>query len=191
MTDATNAGVTLSGRPLDDSVGRGSPGAAEDPGRNDAAIVDTAGELGPATALPGAPPLCALAGDQQASLVGQGCTRPGLAKATFGTGGMLDQCTGSGEAAAPASAARGRAGTFPIAAFRVGGRTTWGVEGVMLSAGTCIQWLRDGLGILASAEESEAVAAGCESSGDVWFVPRSTVWAPRCGTSAPAARSSA
>ena len=191
VTDATNAGVTLLVDPStiqwdEDLLERLRIPAAMMP-----RIVDTAGELGPATALPGAPPLCALAGDQQASLVGQGCTRPGLAKATFGTGGMLDQCTGSGEAGAPASAARGRAGTFPIAAFRVAGRTTWGVEGVMLSAGTCIQWLRDGLGILASAEESEAVAAGCESSGDVWFVPRSTVWAPRCGTSAPAARWSA
>ncbi len=46
--------------------------------------------------FPGAPPICGIAGDQQASLVGQGCTLPGLAKATFGTGGMLDQCVGPG-----------------------------------------------------------------------------------------------
>jgi hypothetical protein len=51
--------------------------------------------LGEASALPGSPPLCALVGDQQASLMGQGCTRPGLAKATFGTGGMLDVCLGA------------------------------------------------------------------------------------------------
>ncbi len=56
-------------------------------------------------------------------------------------------------------------------AFRVGGRATWGTEAVMLSAGTAIEWLRDDLGILASAEESERVAAQCETSGDVWFVP--------------------
>jgi glycerol kinase len=134
-------------------------------------IVDSAGELGRASALPGAPPLCALVGDQQASLVGQGCTRPGLAKATFGTGGMLDQCTGSGPSATPSDTTIGKAGTIPIVAFRVGGRTTWGVEAVMLSAGTCVEWLRDGLGLLASAEESEVVASRCESSADVWFVP--------------------
>ena len=56
--------------------------------------VDSIGVVGEATALPGAPPIAGMAGDQQASLVGQGCVRPGLAKATFGTGGMLDLCVG-------------------------------------------------------------------------------------------------
>ena len=110
-----------------------------------------------------------MAGDQQASLVGQGCTLPGLAKATFGTGGMLDQCTGPGRG--PAVAGRGGAGTFPIVAFRVAGQATWGTEAVMLSAGSAVEWLRDDLGIIATSHESEAVAAQCETSGDVWFVP--------------------
>ena len=57
-------------------------------------IVDSSGLIGSASALPGAPPIAAIAGDQQASLVGQGCVHPGLAKITFGTGGMLDLCTG-------------------------------------------------------------------------------------------------
>ncbi len=132
-------------------------------------IVDSSGPVGLANALDGAPPICGIAGDQQASLVGQGCTLPGLAKATFGTGGMLDQCIGS--TGAPASANRGHAGTFPIVAFRVAGETTWGTEAVMLSAGSCVEWLRDDLGLIASASESAAVAAQCESTGDVWFVP--------------------
>ncbi len=132
-------------------------------------IVDSSGHVGAATALPGAPPICGIAGDQQASLVGQGCTHPGMAKATFGTGGMLDQCTGPG--AGPVEAGRGDAGTFPIVAFRVGGHTTWGTEAVMLSAGTAVEWLRDDLGILASSDESAVLAARCETSGDVWFVP--------------------
>ena len=72
---------------------------------------------------------------------------------------------------APASASRGHAGTFPIVAFRVAGETTWGTEAVMLSAGSCVEWLRDDLGLIASASESAAVAAQCESTGDVWFVP--------------------
>jgi glycerol kinase len=132
-------------------------------------IVDSSGAVGEATALPGAPLICGIAGDQQASLVGQGCTRPGLAKATFGTGGMLDQCTGAENS--PARAGPGRAGTFPIVAYRIGGRATWGVEAVMLSAGSCIEWLRDDLGILSTAAESAQVAAQAASTGDVWFVP--------------------
>jgi glycerol kinase len=82
---------------------------------------------------------------------------------------MLDQCTGPGRG--PGTAARGTAGTFPIVAYRVGGMATWGTEAVMLSAGTAVEWLRDDLGILSSAHESEAVAAQCSDSGDVWFVP--------------------
>ena len=84
-----------------------------------------AGVVGAATALPGAPPIAGIVGDQQASLVGQGCVRPGLAKITFGTGGMLDVCTG---ATPPASAARGKAGTFPIVAWTDGGRRSRGAS---------------------------------------------------------------
>jgi glycerol kinase len=171
VTDATNAGVT---QLVDPATMQWDPRVMETlriPPAVMPHIVDSAGELGQASALPGAPPLCALVGDQQASLVGQGCTRPGLAKATFGTGGMLDQCTGSAASATPSGATSGKAGTIPIVAFRVGGRTTWGVEAVMLSAGTCIEWLRDGLGIITTAEESEAVASRSDRSGDVWFVP--------------------
>ena len=58
-------------------------------------VVDSSGVVGPATALPGAPPIAALVGDQQASLLGQACVRPGPAKITFGTGGMLDMVLGA------------------------------------------------------------------------------------------------
>jgi glycerol kinase len=132
-------------------------------------VVDSSGAVGEASALDGSPPICGMAGDQQASLVGQGCTRPGLAKATFGTGGMLDQCIGT--AHSPTHAGQGGAGTFPIVAYRIDGKATWGVEAVMLSAGTCVEWLRDDLGILSTAAESAEVAAQSESTGDVWFVP--------------------
>jgi glycerol kinase len=132
-------------------------------------VVDSSGAVGAANALPGAPPICGIAGDQQASLVGQGCTLPGLAKATFGTGGMLDQCTGPARPAPGVT--RSEAGTFPIVAFRVAGVATWGAEAVMLSAGTCVEWLRDDLGIISTADESATVAAQCADSGDVWFVP--------------------
>ena len=131
-------------------------------------IVDSSGLVAEARALPGAPPIAGIAGDQQASLMGQGCTRPGLAKVTFGTGGMLDVCVG---AERPSFERRGAHGTFPIVAWRRAGRLTWGVEAVMLTAGQAVEWLRDDLGLLASAAESAEVAAGCDSTDGVWFVP--------------------
>jgi glycerol kinase len=131
-------------------------------------IVDSSGEAAVASALPGAPPIAGIAGDQQASLVGQGCTRPGLAKITFGTGGMLDLCIGPER---PAFDVRGDGGCFPIVAWRRDGRVTWGIEAVMLSAGTAVEWLRDDLGVIESSAESDAVAAQCADTGDVWFVP--------------------
>ncbi|HET9692533.1 MAG TPA: FGGY-family carbohydrate kinase [Acidimicrobiales bacterium] len=131
-------------------------------------LVDSSGRVAPAAALPGAPPVCGIAGDQQASLIGQGCVRPGMAKATFGTGGMLDLCTGPG---APASTARSSAGCFPIVAWRRAGVTTWGVEALMLSAGSAVDWLVDDLGVLADAAESATVAATVADAGGLVFVP--------------------
>jgi glycerol kinase len=169
VTDATNAAVTALVDPATLNWDEPLLRRLRVPLAIMPAVVDSSGAVAAATALDGAPPICGIAGDQQASLVGQGCTLPGLAKATFGTGGMLDQCTGPGDG--PTAAGRGDAGTFPIVAFRVRGIATWGTEAVMLSAGTAIEWLRDDLCILASAEDSERVAAQSKTSGDVWFVP--------------------
>ena len=108
-------------------------------------IVDSIGGFGTASVLPGAPPLAALLGDQQASLIGQGCLEAGMAKVTFGTGGMLDMCTGNAE---PADANRSAHGTFPIVAWSVDGTPTFGVEAVMLSAGTNVEWLVDDMGLI-------------------------------------------
>ena len=93
VTDATNAAVTAL---VDATIGWDEPllQKLRIPLPMMPTVVDSSGALGSAAALPGAPPICGIAGDQQASLVGQGCTLPGLAKATFGTGGMLDQCVG-------------------------------------------------------------------------------------------------
>lgn len=96
-------------------------------------VVDSVGVIGAATALAGAPPIAAMLGDQQASLVGQSCVRPGRAKITFGTGGMLDLCTDS---STPSGAHRNAAGTYPLPLWSLDGRLTWGVEAIMLSAGT-------------------------------------------------------
>ncbi len=172
VTDATNAAVTglLAAGGIDrwDAWDRRVLDALGIPETMLPRVVDSCGVVGEASALPGSPPLCALIGDQQASLVGQGCTRPGLAKATFGTGGMLDLCTGDDR---PARTARNPAGTFPIVAWRRAGVLTWGAEAVMLTAGACVDWLRDDLGLVASAAETGTLAASVESTGDVWFVP--------------------
>ncbi|MUH51750.1 MAG: glycerol kinase, partial [Actinobacteria bacterium] len=131
-------------------------------------IVDSIGQHGVASALPGAPLIAGLAGDQQASMMGQGCVRPGQAKITFGTGGMLDLCTGANSPTDPNRTAHG---TFPIVAWSRDGEATWGVEAIMLSAGTNVEWLRDDLGIIATAAESHAVAAQCEHTDGVVYVP--------------------
>jgi glycerol kinase len=131
-------------------------------------IVDSSGHLAEASALPGSPPLCALVGDQQASLIGQGCTQSGLAKATFGTGAMLDVCRGS---TPPAGEHRSDTGCFPIAVWQIDGRITWGTEAIMLAAGTAIDWLVEDMHLLSSAAESETVAGECEDSAGVVAVP--------------------
>jgi len=131
-------------------------------------IVDSSEAVGEAVVLPGAPPVAGMAGDQQASLMGQGCTRAGLAKMTFGTGGMLDLCLGSDR---PSFDQRGPQGTFPIVAWRRQGRVTWGIEAFMLTAGQAVEWLRDDLGVIGEAGESEAIASACETTDGVWFVP--------------------
>ncbi len=168
LTDASNAGVT--GLIRGDGSGW-SPEVLEALNIPEAilpTIVDSSGAMGEAEILEGRPMITGMAGDQQASLIGQGCTRAGQAKATFGTGGMLDQCVGTGR---PAQAVRGPAGTIPIIAWRRSGVVTWGVEAIMLSAGTCVEWLRDDLGVIEDAADSAVVASRCEDTGDVWFVP--------------------
>ena len=168
ITDHTNAAVTGL---YDTALRNWSTRACEAlniPMRMLPTIVDSSGELGAASALPGAPMIGGLAGDQQASLVGQGCVRPGQAKITFGTGGMLDLCTGTEP---PRSSNRSSNGTFPIVAWTRNGEATWGVEAIMLSAGTNVEWLRDDLGIIATAADSHAVASQCDTTDGVTYVP--------------------
>jgi glycerol kinase len=130
-------------------------------------VVDSIGITGEATALPGAPPIAGILGDQQASLLGQGCVRPGQAKITFGTGGMLDLVLED----RPTFATQGTGGTFPIVTRGVDGGCRWGLEAIMLAAGTNVEWLRDDLGLIADAADSHTVASQCASSDGVAYVP--------------------
>jgi len=166
VTDATNAHLTA--MLVDDASGWDERllGLLRVEPRHLPTVVDSSGVVGAATALPGAPPLAGLVGDQQASLLGQGCLAPGVAKITFGTGGMLDTVVSGMPVFDPH-----RGGCVPVVARRIDGVDTWGMEGVMLAAGTNVEWLRDDLGILASADASHAVAASVPDAGGVWFVP--------------------
>ena len=168
VTDASNAAVTTMRRTDGSGWHDTALAALRFPERMLPTVVDTSGIVGIATALPGAPPLAALIGDQQASLVGQGCVARGPAKITFGTGGMLDLVLGTERSEFET---RGAGGTFPIVTTQIDGQRIWGLEAIMLSAGTNVEWLRDDLGILTTSAESHQVAQQCEDSGGVSYVP--------------------
>ncbi len=132
-------------------------------------VVDTHGELAEALEVAGSPSVAALIGDQQASLVGQGCVRAGDAKITFGTGAMLDLCLA--EPPRPSAAGSLPGGTYPIVTRRAGDRTEFGLEAVMLAAGSAVEWLSDGLGIIDDPAASADLAATVEDADGVVFVP--------------------
>ncbi len=131
-------------------------------------IVDSIGVVGEASALPGSLPIAGIAGDQQASLIGQGCVTSGAAKITFGTGAMLDVCVGTTR---PSFDKQSDNGTFPIVAWSGNNETVWGVEAVMLAAGTNVEWLVEDMGLIASPGESHDVAASVDTTDGVIYVP--------------------
>jgi glycerol kinase len=112
-------------------------------------------------------PICGIAGDQQASTVGQTCFEPGMIKSTYGTGCFVLLNTGK-------QAIESKNKLLTTIAYRLGGETTYAVEGSIFIAGAAVQWLRDGLGLVKSAQETEALAAGMEDNGGVYLVPAFT-----------------
>src|SRR5207244_4349255 len=109
-------------------------------------------------------PITGVAGDQQAALIGQACFRPGMVKSTYGTGAFALVHTG----AAPAVS---RHRLLTTVAYRLGGDTAYALEGSIFVAGAAVQWLRDRLGAIAAAPESEALAARADPRQWVYFVP--------------------
>lgn len=109
-------------------------------------------------------PVAGVLGDQQSALFAQGCHRPGQAKNTYGTGSFVLCNTGDeplkARGALLATVARGRAGAADYA-----------LEGSIFATGAAVQWLRDGLGLIHDAAETEALAASLDGNDDVWFVP--------------------
>ena len=114
--------------------------------------------------LGGSVTICGVAGDQQAALFGQACLEPGMAKNTYGTGAFVVMNVG-------ARAVLGE-GVLTTLAWQLGGeRPPYALEGSIFIAGAAVQWLRDGLGLVASAEEAEALARSVPDAAGAYFVP--------------------
>ena len=131
-------------------------------------IVSSAGPVAEADLLGARVPITGIAGDQQAALFGQACFAPGDAKATYGTGSFVLVNSGGDHAAPPEGLVR-------TAAWRIGDEApVYALEGSVFATGAALQWLRDGLGLLGSAAEAEALARSLPSNEGVWFVPALT-----------------
>ena len=127
--------------------------------------VRSSSEIYGVTTLLGTPiPIAGIAGDQQAALFGQACTKPGMAKNTYGTGCFMLMNTGTKRIAS-------KNNLLTTVAWRIGNRTDYALEGSIFIAGAVVQWLRDGLGFFRSAAEIEALAAGVSDTGGVYLVP--------------------
>ena len=112
-------------------------------------------------------PVLSIAGDQQAALVGQACFSPGMAKATYGTGGFILVNTG---AEPVASTHR----LLTTVAYQLDGVRSYALEGSIFSAGATVQWLRDSLGVIASSTEAGVLASKADSEQSVYLVPAFT-----------------
>jgi len=133
-------------------------------------VRDSAGSFGVAQAewFGAEIPVFGVAGDQQAALVGQACFEPGMSKSTYGTGCFAMTNTGDQQLISHHQ-------LLTTVAYRVAGRTTYASEGSIFSAGVAVKWLRDKLGIIESAAETEACAERCHGdTGGVYVVPAFT-----------------
>ncbi|HVJ15422.1 MAG TPA: glycerol kinase GlpK, partial [Polyangiaceae bacterium] len=167
VTDVTNASRTmlmnLRGLRWDDDMCR----LLRVPGSVLPRIVPSAGIIARTKGIAGLAdglPISGVAGDQHAALFGQACYEAGDAKCTYGTGAFLLVNTGS-------HVLESRFGLLATPAWQIGDEVTYALEGSVFVAGAAVQWLRDGLGIIGSAAEVEALARSVPSSDGVVFVP--------------------
>ncbi len=128
------------------------------------ASADHYGETGASSALGAGVPILGVAGDQQAALFGQGCVSPGQMKNTYGTGCFLLLNTGQRRV-------HSKNKMLSTIVCDAQGQPAYGLEGAVFIAGAAIQWLRDGLKIIASAKDTEALARSIKSTGGVYLVP--------------------
>ncbi|MEE2525779.1 glycerol kinase GlpK [Hyphobacterium sp. HN65] len=129
-------------------------------------VCDNAGPLGTSlkTTIGEELPVTGMAGDQQSAAIGQACFKPGQVKSTYGTGAFLIMNTGSDMAVSENR-------LLSTVGWRLDGKTTFALEGSILSAGATVQWLRDGLGLFSKASEIEALAASADPDSGVYLVP--------------------
>jgi len=132
-------------------------------------VCDSAGDFGATTKelFDGFIPIAGVAGDQQAAAFGQACFRPGDVKSTYGTGCFALVNTGAG---VPVSQNR----LLATSAYRAKGETAYAIEGSIFVAGAVVQWLRDAMGLIRSADEIEALARTAKSAEGLYFVPAFT-----------------
>jgi glycerol kinase len=114
--------------------------------------------------LDGQLPIAGMAGDQQAALFGQACFSPGMVKSTYGTGCFVLVNTGSEPVASQHR-------LLTTTAYRLGGKTSFALEGSIFVAGAAVKWLRDGLGVIANASETDSLATRVSDSHGVYMVP--------------------
>src|SRR6202044_3513339 len=144
-------------------------------------VRDCAGPFGETDVLGGQVKVLGVAGDQQAASIGQACFRPGMVKSTYGTGCFALANTGD-------KAVESTNKLLTTIAYQFGGKRTFALEGSIFSAGATVQWLRDGLGILASAPEAGELAASADPRQQVYLVPAFTgLGAPHWDSEARAA----
>ncbi len=132
-------------------------------------VRDCAGPFGHAAPalLGGAVPILGIAGDQQAAVIGQACFKPGMVKSTYGTGCFL--LLNTGDRPVPS-----RARMLTTVAYQLAGRRSYALEGAIFIAGAAVQWLRDGLGVVADAAETGRLAAAADPAQSVYLVPAFT-----------------
>ncbi|MEJ1973071.1 MAG: glycerol kinase GlpK [Lacunisphaera sp.] len=129
-------------------------------------VRDSSGIFGEVTTVPAlrGVPIGGIAGDQQAALFGQACFRPGMAKNTYGTGCFLLRHTG-------ARIVRSKNQLLTTVAWRLDGKMEYALEGSVFIGGAVVQWLRDGLGLIARSADVEKLAASVPDNGGVYIVP--------------------
>ncbi len=130
-------------------------------------VKDCAAEFGTATAMGGAIPILGVAGDQQAATVGQACFEPGMLKSTYGTGCFALLNTGD-------TLVRSQNRMLGTIAYQFDGKPTYALEGSIFIAGAVVQWLRDGLGIIAKAADTHQLAEKSDPEQELYLVPAFT-----------------
>ena len=169
VTDATNASRTLLFNIHQQQWDKELLDVFDIPESMLADVKDSADDFGTCASdiLPGNLPIAGVAGDQHAALIGQACFKPGMIKSTYGTGCFVIMNTGD-------KAITSNNRLLTTVAYRLKGKASYAIEGSIFIAGAGVQWLRDGIGIIDSAADTEEMAAKLPDNAGVYLVPAFT-----------------